>query len=170
LVAHRSIEKDKPRFSLFLKRTTHSAWLVKKLPIFRKKARGSVGEIYLFSAASTLTEGRPLTSLSHCVSTATPAFALHKFGILTFLKNNIRFRPGFARNCRLFLSSIPARNRAHPPLLGNAERFHQPNPRTSGNSCAAMPALARDRWLSQVVKPLVSPPITEPASAEIADT
>jgi hypothetical protein len=32
-----------------------------------------------------------------------------------------------------------------------------------------MPARAWERWLSQVVKPLVSPPITEPASAEIAD-
>src|ERR1700722_13357280 len=36
-------------------------------------------------------------------------------------------------------------------------------------SCATMPARAWERWLSQVVKPLVSPPMTEPASAEIAD-
>ena len=32
-----------------------------------------------------------------------------------------------------------------------------------------MPARAWDRWPSQVVKPVVRPPITEPASAEIPD-
>jgi hypothetical protein len=32
-----------------------------------------------------------------------------------------------------------------------------------------MPARAWDRWLTKVVKPVVSLPITEPASAEIAE-
>ena len=32
-----------------------------------------------------------------------------------------------------------------------------------------MPARAWDRWLTKVVKPVVRPPITEPASAEIAE-
>jgi hypothetical protein len=32
-----------------------------------------------------------------------------------------------------------------------------------------MPARAWERWLSQVVKPVVRRPITEPARAEIAD-
>jgi len=32
-----------------------------------------------------------------------------------------------------------------------------------------MPARAWDRWLTKVVKPVVKPPITEPASAEIAE-
>src|SRR5438034_3159201 len=36
-------------------------------------------------------------------------------------------------------------------------------------SCASCPALAWARWLSQVVKPEVRPPTTDPASAESAE-
>jgi hypothetical protein len=63
--------------------------------------------------------------------------------------------------------SLSPEDRRAPPSIAMMKSRTRSSRRA--RSCAIMPARAWKRWLSQVVKPVVRPPIAEPARAEIAD-